>query len=297
MNADYYCDERKSEHIKGERPTKPWLSMSQQQTPVQSSLLRWGIEHSDPEALQRAAEEASKDQAKCSTKFDKDLIEHILGKDDAVHIKEQMAVFLDESLDQSDREVAFENLEMLLESIDNAKDMKPLGQWDLLCPIILQRPVSGLAQQQPAWFVSRILSVMALCAQNNPIVQSHLGERGLVEQAVEILKIAELFDVVILRKTVLLISALVQHHRVNYDRFQAARGFSALEDLLNSRNGDLDENLQLRIAFFVRSLMPPADLDELDEDEEYRAAVSRDDLCFDPLSYPSISSLLGRQRD
>ncbi|CCJ30307.1 unnamed protein product [Pneumocystis jirovecii] len=54
--------------------------------------------------------------------LDPELIDHILGKDDAVLMKDAMAIITDSSQSLENRKIAFENLEMLIENIYNAKN-------------------------------------------------------------------------------------------------------------------------------------------------------------------------------
>jgi len=76
------------------------------------SLLRWSIEHSTPGSAD-APPPARKD-------LDPGIIDHILGKPDAVLMKEALEVALNEDRDEDARTQALDDLEMLVEHIDNA---------------------------------------------------------------------------------------------------------------------------------------------------------------------------------
>ena len=81
------------------------------------SLLRWSIEHSTPRSAD-APPPARKD-------LDPGIIDHLLGKPDAVLMKETLEVALDEKRDESARIQALDDFEMLVEHIDNANGTHP----------------------------------------------------------------------------------------------------------------------------------------------------------------------------
>ena len=76
------------------------------------SLLRWSIEHSTP----RSADAPPPVRGD----FDPGIIDHILGKPDAVLMKEALEIALDENRDEDARVQALDDFEMLIEHIDNA---------------------------------------------------------------------------------------------------------------------------------------------------------------------------------
>jgi hsp70-interacting protein len=80
------------------------------------SLLRWSIQNSAPEDATGTAPP----QPPPRKNLDPAIIDHILGKPDAVVMREAMAVALDKSKDEDDRVAALDEFEMLIENIDNA---------------------------------------------------------------------------------------------------------------------------------------------------------------------------------
>jgi hsp70-interacting protein len=78
------------------------------------SLLRWSIQNSAPE------DATGPPQPPPRKNLDPAIIDHILGKPDAVVMREAMAVALDKSRDEDDRVAALDEFEMLIENIDNA---------------------------------------------------------------------------------------------------------------------------------------------------------------------------------
>ena len=76
------------------------------------SLLRWSIENSTPRSAD-APPPTRKD-------LDPGIIDYLLGKPDAVLMKEALEIALDENRDEDTRIQALDDLEMLVENIDNA---------------------------------------------------------------------------------------------------------------------------------------------------------------------------------
>ena len=76
------------------------------------SLLRWSIENSTPRSPD-APPPARKD-------LDPGIIDYLLGKPDAVLMKEALEVALDEKRGEDTRVQALDDFEMLVEHIDNA---------------------------------------------------------------------------------------------------------------------------------------------------------------------------------
>lgn len=76
------------------------------------SLLRWSIEHSTPRSTD-APPPTRKD-------LDPGIIDYLLGKPDAVLMKEALEIALDENRDEGARIQALDDFEMLVEHIDNA---------------------------------------------------------------------------------------------------------------------------------------------------------------------------------
>jgi hsp70-interacting protein len=83
------------------------------------SLLRWSIEHSTPRSVDAPPP--------VRNNIDPEIIDHILGKSDAVLMKDAIKIALDQNLDEGARTRALENLEMLVEQIDNANGMRMIA--------------------------------------------------------------------------------------------------------------------------------------------------------------------------
>jgi hsp70-interacting protein len=133
-----------------------------------SNLLKWSIENSTDNPSEDTSSRPPRpiDPAALSALFG--------GPSDADLMKQSMATILSPEVDLDSKLTAFDNFEQLIESLDNANNMAPLGLWT---PLLDQ-----LSHQEPdvrlmaAWCVGTAV-------QNNPDAQ----ERALVGGAVPVL--------------------------------------------------------------------------------------------------------------
>ncbi|KAG5440675.1 hypothetical protein PCK2_000263 [Pneumocystis canis] len=98
--------------------------------------------------------------------LDPELIDYILGKDDAVLMREAMNIITDLSQTLENRRIAFENLEMLVEDIYNADNLANMNMW---VPLIQQFSSSESIIRMHA------ASVCGTAVQNNIRSQEHAG--------------------------------------------------------------------------------------------------------------------------
>src|SRR5437667_3570316 len=105
--------------------------------PGLNSLLQWSIENSagsnpNPDGTQP---QMSLETSKSHGLNAKALARLMGGPSDADLMREAMAVIQSPSATISSKTAAFDNLEQLVESIDNANNLTPLGLWE---PLIAQ---------------------------------------------------------------------------------------------------------------------------------------------------------------
>ncbi|KAJ3912832.1 Le.MFB2 [Lentinula edodes] len=150
------------------------------------SLLRWGIENSstpqnttntnttntntnnttntNTNTTNSATTNSATTNAPPSRRPDlnPEIIDLLLGKSDAVLMKEAMAIAVDEGNTEEDRVSALDNLEMLIEQIDNANNLSNLKMWD---------PLHALLTSSPDSVATQALWVIGTALQNNPSAQ------------------------------------------------------------------------------------------------------------------------------
>ena len=100
-----------------------------------TNLLRWSIENSkvtteDPTAVQPSSGQ--------TTTLDQVALRRLVlgGPSDADRMKEAMAAIRHPEVPLEDKLVAFDNFEQLVEGIDNANNMEPLGLWTPLVELL-----------------------------------------------------------------------------------------------------------------------------------------------------------------
>lgn len=172
------------------------------QDPSLSNLLKWSIENSNPTEPTTDTNE----QPQQSRPIDPSVLNAIFGgPSDADLMKESMNSILDSSIPLSDRLIAFDNFEQLIESLDNANNMAPLGLWTPL--------LSQLEHKEPelrkmaAWCVGTAV-------QNNVQAQ----ERALVGGAVpRLLKLFQENEEMNRRKARYAVSSLVRNYQPGVD--------------------------------------------------------------------------------
>lgn len=119
------------------------------------SLLRWGIENSTP-ACDGGTQRMDIDPA---------IIDHILGKPDAVLMKEALEVAVDENQSSDARTQALDDFEMLVENIDNANDLSKLKMWEPLQQLLTSPTSTESIKMQTLWIIGTAI-------QNNPSAQN-----------------------------------------------------------------------------------------------------------------------------
>ncbi|KTW27382.1 hypothetical protein T552_02361 [Pneumocystis carinii B80] len=173
--------------------------------------------------------------------LDPELIDHILGKDDAVLMKEAMSVICNPNESLENRKTAFENLEMLVEDIYNAKNLANMNMWE---PLIQQ-----LSSPEPI-IRMHAASVCGTAVQNNFDSQEHfLNNRGFE-------KVLALFnsddDPHVRLKSFYAIASEVRNNLSALEEFYKFDGWSILVKYLKDDNYTV---LQRKILFFIWTLL------------------------------------------
>ncbi|KAJ3209999.1 hsp70 nucleotide exchange factor fes1 [Entophlyctis luteolus] len=136
------------------------------QRPVTSSdLLQWAIINKAT-----AAEDAPSATPTPAAPIDPKWVDVILGKSDSVRMKECVEELQKESNSLEVKLQAFDELEMLAESLDNANDFKILGLWQPIIEI-LRTNLEPEMRAFAAW-------VLGTAVQNNPRAQSDVSCSG-----------------------------------------------------------------------------------------------------------------------
>ena len=130
--------------------------------PGLNQLLQWGIENSD------ASNTNSISAAPTSLRpLDAAALQALMGgPSDADLMRESMAAIQSADISLDDKMVAFDNLEQLIENLDNANNMEPLGLWTPLVGLLGDE--EGELRRMAAWCVGTAV-------QNNTRAQERVS--------------------------------------------------------------------------------------------------------------------------
>lgn len=105
--------------------------------PRLNDLLRWSIENSDAAREPRDPNDSSSTPAPSDRRIDPEILQALFGgPSQAELMKDAMAALHSDEVDLENKLIAFDNFEQLIESIDNANNMEPLGLWTPLIELL-----------------------------------------------------------------------------------------------------------------------------------------------------------------
>ncbi|RKP07692.1 armadillo-type protein [Thamnocephalis sphaerospora] len=177
-------------------------------------LLKWAILNSAT-----AGEDTTKPSAPQRTLKDLDpgIIDVILGKDDAAVMREIMEKLEDPDVDVEQKEVLFEDLEMLVGHIDNAQNLVPLKMWPrVLAFLDAPEPEVRLGG---AW-------IAGTSVQNNPKAKLAFIQEDGLPRVLDRLQQDE--DADVRAKALYCLSSLLQNAPPVVELFATKGGYDAL---------------------------------------------------------------------
>ncbi|KAL2863019.1 Hsp70 nucleotide exchange factor FES1 [Aspergillus lucknowensis] len=107
--------------------------------PNMNNLLKWGIEHSTKPGQQPGALDANTegDSPNTSRGITPQMLNALFGgPSEADLMKAAMETLRSDDVDLENKLIAFDNFEQLIESIDNANNLEPLGLWTPLVDLL-----------------------------------------------------------------------------------------------------------------------------------------------------------------
>lgn len=173
-------------------------------------------------------------------------MEMILGKDDAVRMREAASIIGDASREMGKRREAFELLHDLVENIDNANNVAKMGLW----PAMLSFLTDDGNGEEGALRMDA-LRLVALAAKNNEEAQAHLVSSGVLDKLVSMVETScgddDEMDLSLVRRLVMALSALAPARgSPRWDAFMEQQSAVCLGGLL-----DRQPSLQDGLVFLV----------------------------------------------
>lgn len=115
-----------------------------------NELLKWSVENS--EASRQPRDPSDPSSVPPPTQLNEEALRALMGgPSEADLMKESMAALLSDEVDLENKMVAFDNFEQLVETIDNANNMEPLGLWTPLVGLLSHKEAD--MRRMAAWCV------------------------------------------------------------------------------------------------------------------------------------------------
>ncbi|KAH7882054.1 nucleotide exchange factors-like protein [Phlebopus sp. FC_14] len=204
------------------------------------SLLRWSIEHSHPNRGDAPPPAPRQD-------LDTGIIDYILGKPDAQLMKEALEVAVDTSKDDDMRIAAMDDLEMLVENIDNANDLKKLQMWEPLHTLLNAPSTSDALKVQTLW-------VVGTAVQNNPAAQLAYLSLNPLPTLLSSLSPSTSTSPKTRSKAVYALSGLLKHNALAVKQLDDIDGWQVLRGALE----DSDISVRQKTVFLLNALLIPS---------------------------------------
>ncbi|KAF9109372.1 hsp70 nucleotide exchange factor fes1 [Mortierella sp. AM989] len=221
--------------------------MSQQKS--LNELLKWSIINQATEKEDASTTGAS---IKPMEKMDPGLIEQILGKSESQMMLEALNVIKSPKSTEDEKELAWEDFEMLIQQIDNASNIENMKMWP---PILEELKNSNPKfREHAAW-------VCGTATQNNPKAQAaFLKEKGL-SLVIELLSDSETY---VRAKAIYALSGAIKHFEPALQEFKNLDGYKTLVTLMKTEN---DIPLLRKAVFLINTLLTqdPASSQQLAE--------------------------------
>ena len=162
---------------------------------------------------------------------------------DAQRMKKCLDALKETTVDDEQRLTLLENLELLLENLDNARDFNNLDGYQFLISLFRETKSDAIK--------ASCLSLIGVAAQNQPQVQKILLDTKVLPELVAILK--ESADMKMKAKTLGCISSIVSGFGPAEKSFLFCNGLNALKDILLDPSSSVQ--LLRKCLFFLDQLV------------------------------------------
>lgn len=194
-------------------------------------LLQWSIaqQSGDKEAIE-----------KIGAPDEKLLLQLFGAPDEPALMKQAITVISNPEAKLEDKEVAFDNFEMLIENLDNANNIENIKLWP---PIIAQLLVPETSLRTYA------ASVIATAVQNNPSSQEAFIKYDGLEKLITICK-EPTTPSSLLVKSLFAISCVIRNFDAGYELFATNGGW----EVFNIDTRSVDDKVKLRILSLISAI-------------------------------------------
>ncbi|KAG8852544.1 hsp70 nucleotide exchange factor fes1 [Tulasnella sp. 330] len=196
-------------------------------------------------------------------KLDPGIIDMILGKPDAVKMKDALAIAIDGSKSEAERVNALDEIEMVLDSIN----MEVLKMWD---------PILALTASASSAIATQAFWVAGTAIQNNPKSQSAFLSHDPFPRLINALSTSTSADV--RSKAMYCLSGSLKHHHDAVLQFSKAGGWIVIKACLSDRSPPVRRKAAFLLNALLISNNPETDDDPMDTSNLTRAAISLENI-------------------
>ncbi|KAG9066329.1 hsp70 nucleotide exchange factor fes1 [Linnemannia hyalina] len=184
-----------------------------------NELLKWSIIN---QATEKEDASPRSSTIKPMEKMDPGLIEAILGKSESQMMLEALQVIKNPHSTDDEKDLAWEDFEMLIQQIDNACNVENMKMW----PPILEelKSTNPKYREQAAW-------VCGTATQNNPKAQAAFLKEGGIQPVIGLLADPEPY---VRAKAIYALSGAIKHFEPALEEFKAVGGYKTLVDILKT---------------------------------------------------------------
>ncbi|KAI9371680.1 Hsp70 nucleotide exchange factor fes1 [Aspergillus egyptiacus] len=176
--------------------------------PNMNNLLKWGIQNSKPNDQQASNSTTTSNNASDASRgITPQMINTLFGgPSDADLMKASMEALRSDEVDLENKLIAFDNFEQLVESIDNANNLEPLGLWTPLVELLEHEEAE--MRRMAAWCIGTAV-------QNNEKAQDKLIVMNAIPTLVALS--TQDFSPTVRKKAIYAISSGVRNYQPGMD--------------------------------------------------------------------------------
>lgn len=199
-------------------------------------LLKWSIQASSEDA-------STKDIAQP----DPQLIQQLFGgPDEAQLMKEAVQMATNPEANEDAREMALDNLEMLVENLDNANNLENLGLWPDLIGLVQDTKAGASVRTMACW-------VIGTAVQNNDKAQlSFASKEKAVCTLLDVVRHKSDQDGDLPTKALYALSSCLGHCPLAYGKFLESDGWQVLDEIVASHQ---EARNRIKAAGVINSLL------------------------------------------
>ncbi|KAK6203425.1 Hsp70 nucleotide exchange factor FES1 [Scheffersomyces amazonensis] len=198
-------------------------------------ILNWSLAHQsgDEEAIKRVGD------------LDPKMLEQLFGgPDEPTLMKQAIMIINADAATLENKEIAFDNFEMLIENLDNANNIENMKLW----PSIISQLSSNIAPSLRLYAAS----VIAIAVQNNPNAQEAFNKTDGLEKLINIASDDETSKDLLL-KVLLALSSLIRNYEPGYRKFNELDGWKIITAIKNENLQD--HKVKLRVLSVISSVL------------------------------------------